>query len=176
MSGPDMGEDKITLLLAAVNDITDNVKADTDKKLEDFVRQNTFDDLVKEQGGLYRRVQSLEKVTKAMEEGVADNAQKIDTNRKSAQRNAKDIETLKKQLASGDFKAPDKGEDDGYGEEAEEEEVGGDAVGKLQALIARTEKQLVQRIAKCEDQIPKIQQHGDSIVNLEVKIEKLNRG
>lgn len=48
MSGPDMGEDKINMLLSAINEITDNIKADTDKKLEDFVRQNTFDDLVKE--------------------------------------------------------------------------------------------------------------------------------
>ena len=56
MSGPDMGEDKITMLLAAINEITDNVKADTDKKLEDFVRNNAFDDLIKEQTGLYRRV------------------------------------------------------------------------------------------------------------------------
>ena len=175
MSGPDMGEDKITLLLGAINDITDNIKSDTDKKLEDFVRQNTFDDLVKEQGGLYRRVQNLEKLTKGLEDDLAANIQKIDTNRKSCQRNAKEIEKLKKQLASGDFKAPDKGEEED-GEEAEEEEVGGDAVGKLQALITRTEKQLVQRIAKCEDQIPKIQQHGDNIVNLELKIERVNRG
>jgi len=68
MSGPDMGEDKINMLLAAINEITDNVKSDTDKKLEDFVRQNTFTDLVKEQGGLYRRVQNLEKQTKEMED------------------------------------------------------------------------------------------------------------
>ena len=64
MSGPDMGEDKINMILAAINEITDNVKADLDKKLEDFVRNNTFDDLVKEQGGLFRRVQNLEKQTK----------------------------------------------------------------------------------------------------------------
>ena len=64
MSGPDMGEDKINMILAAINEITDNVKADLDKKLEDFVRNNTFDDLVKEQGGLFRRVQNLEKLTK----------------------------------------------------------------------------------------------------------------
>ena len=38
MSGPDMGEDKINLLLKAIDEITDNIKADTDKKLEDFVR------------------------------------------------------------------------------------------------------------------------------------------
>ena len=59
-----MGEDKINMILAAINEITDNVKADLDKKLEDFVRNNTFDDLVKEQGGLFRRVQNLEKLTK----------------------------------------------------------------------------------------------------------------
>ena len=70
MSGPDMGEDKINMLLAAINDITDNVKADTEKKLEDFVRQNTFDDLVKEQGGLYRRVQNLEKLSKQLEDDL----------------------------------------------------------------------------------------------------------
>ena len=64
MSGPDMGEDKINMILAAINEITDNVRADIDKKLEDFVRNNTFDDLVKEQGGLFRRVQNLEKQTK----------------------------------------------------------------------------------------------------------------
>ena len=149
MSGPDMGEDKITLLLGAINEITDNVKNDTEKKLEDFVRQNTFDDLVKEQGGLYRRVQNLEKLTKGLEDDLHANIQKIDTNRKSCQRNAKEIEKLKKQLASGDFKAPDKGEEEE--DEAEEEEVGGDAIAKLQTLITRTEKQLVQRIAKCED-------------------------
>ena len=174
MSGPDMGEDKITLLLGAINEITDNVKNDTATKLEDFVRQNTFDDLVKEQGGLYRRVQSLEKLTKGLEDDLHANIQKIDTNRKSCQRNAKEIEKLKKQLASGDFTAPEKGEEEA--DEAEEEEIGGDALGKLQALIARTEKQLVQRIAKCEDQIPKTQQHGDNIVNLELKIERVNRG
>lgn len=59
--GGDLGEDKLNTLLKAINDITDEVKKDTDKKLEDFVRQNAFDDLVKEQGGLYRRVQQLEK-------------------------------------------------------------------------------------------------------------------
>ena len=59
-----MGEDKINMILAAINEITDNVRADIDKKLEDFVRNNTFDDLVKEQGGLFRRVQNLEKQTK----------------------------------------------------------------------------------------------------------------
>lgn len=96
MSGPDMGEDKITLLLGAINEITDNVKNDTEKKLEDFVRQNTFDDLVKEQGGLYRRVQNLEKLTKGLEDDLHANIQKIDTNRKSCQRNAKEIEKLKK--------------------------------------------------------------------------------
>ena len=102
-----MGEDKINLLLKAIEEITDNVKADTDKKLEDFVRQNTFDDLVKEQGGLYRRVQNLEKMNKKMEDDILGNIQKIDNNRKSCQRNTKDIEALKKQLASGDFKMPD---------------------------------------------------------------------
>ena len=59
--GSDLGEDKLNTLLNAINQITDEVKADTDKKLEDFVRKNAFDDLVKEQGGLYRRVQQLEK-------------------------------------------------------------------------------------------------------------------
>ena len=46
--GGDLGEDKLSTLLKAINDITDEVKKDTDKKLEDFVRQNAFDDLVKE--------------------------------------------------------------------------------------------------------------------------------
>ena len=55
--GSELGEDKLNALLNAINQITDDVKADTDKKLEDFVRKNAFDDLVKEQGGLYRRVQ-----------------------------------------------------------------------------------------------------------------------
>ena len=56
MSGPDMGEDKVNMILNAINEISDNVKADIDKKLEDFVRQNSFDDVAKEQGGLFRRV------------------------------------------------------------------------------------------------------------------------
>ena len=56
MSGPGMDEDKINTLLNAINEISDNVKADIDKKLEDFVRKNAFDDLVKEQAGLFRRV------------------------------------------------------------------------------------------------------------------------
>ena len=59
--GSELGEDKLNALLNAINQITDDVKADMDKKLEDFVRKNAFDDLVKEQGGLYRRVQQLEK-------------------------------------------------------------------------------------------------------------------
>lgn len=46
--GSDLGEDKLNTLLNAINQITDEVKADTDKKLEDFVRKNAFDDLVKE--------------------------------------------------------------------------------------------------------------------------------
>ena len=46
--GADLGEDKLNTLLNAINQITDEVKADTDKKLEDFVRKNAFDDLVKE--------------------------------------------------------------------------------------------------------------------------------
>ena len=54
--GSELGEDKLNALLNAINQITDDVKADMDKKLEDFVRKNAFDDLVKEQGGLYRRV------------------------------------------------------------------------------------------------------------------------
>ena len=140
MSGPDMGEDKINLLLKAIEEITDNIKADTDKKLEDFVRQNTFDDLVKEQGGLYRRVQNLEKQNKKMEDDLLQNVQKIDNNRKSCQRNTKDIEALKKQLASGDFKMPD---NESEKEEEEDDDLGGEAVAKLQQLIARTEKQLI---------------------------------
>lgn len=62
--GSELGEDKLNALLNAINQITDDVKADMDKKLEDFVRKNAFDDLVKEQGGLYRRVQQLEKQTR----------------------------------------------------------------------------------------------------------------
>ena len=142
MSGPDMGEDKINLLLKAIEEITDNIKADTDKKLEDFVRQNTFDDLVKEQGGLYRRVQNLEKMNTKMETDILANIQKIDNNRKNGQRNTKDIEALKKQLASGDFKMPDQ-ESEKEEEEEEDDEMGGDAVQKLQQLITRTEKQLI---------------------------------
>ena len=46
--GADLGEDKLNTLLNAINQIADEVKADTDKKLEDFVRKNAFDDLVKE--------------------------------------------------------------------------------------------------------------------------------
>ena len=46
--GADLGEDKLNTLLNAINTIADEVKADTDKKLEDFVRKNAFDDLVKE--------------------------------------------------------------------------------------------------------------------------------
>ena len=68
---------------------------------------------------------------------------------------------------------PDKAEDDA--EEEEEEELGGDAVGKLQALITRTEKQLIARIAKCEDHSVKLQEHTDNIVNIELKIERINR-
>ena len=111
--GGDLGEDKLNTLLKAINDITDEVKKDTDKKLEDFVRQNAFDDLVKEQGGLYRRVQQLEKQVRQLEEDAGENVQKIETNRKSCQRNAKEIENLKKKINSGDFQAPEgSGEDE----------------------------------------------------------------
>jgi len=36
-----------------------------------------------------------------------ENIAKIDTNRKACHRNSKDIELMKKQLASGDFKMPE---------------------------------------------------------------------
>ena len=120
------------MLLNAINEITDNVKADTEKKLEDFVRKNTFDDLVKENSGLFRRVQNLEKSRDEMEETLTENKEKIDNNRKSCQRNAKDIENLKKQLASGDFKMPDK--EDSEAEVALGEDIGGEAVAKLQQI------------------------------------------
>ena len=68
---------------------------------------------------------------------------------------------------------PEKGEDEA--EEELEEEIGGDAVGKLQALITRTEKQLVARIAKCEDHSVRLQEHTDNIVNIELKIERIQR-
>ena len=75
MSGPDMGEDKINMILNAINEISDNVKSDIDKKLEDFVRQNSFDDVAKEQGGLFRRVQNLEKDARKADEQLAENLQ-----------------------------------------------------------------------------------------------------
>lgn len=129
------------MLLNAINEITDNVKADTEKKLEDFVRRNAFDDLIKENAGLFRRVQNLEKSRDEMDETLTENKEKIDTNRKSAQRNAKDIEILKKQLASGDFKMPDK--EDSDEEVALDGDIGADAVAKLQLQITRMEKQLI---------------------------------
>ena len=72
-----------------------------------------------------------------MEDDLLQNVQKIDNNRKSCQRNTKDIEALKKQLASGDFKMPD---NESEKEEEEDDDLGGEAVQKLQQLIARTEK------------------------------------
>ena len=73
-----------------------------------------------------------------METDILANIQKIDNNRKNGQRNTKDIEALKKQLASGDFKMPD--QESEKEEEEEDDEMGGDAVQKLQQLITRTEK------------------------------------
>ena len=44
MSGPDMGEDKINMILAAINEITDNVRADIDKKLEDGLKNKDINE------------------------------------------------------------------------------------------------------------------------------------
>ena len=45
----------------------------------------------------------------------------------------------------------------------------------MQALISRTEKQLIVRIAKCEDHSITLQKHGDTFVNVEQTLVKLQR-
>ena len=51
-----------------------------------------------------------------LEDDGQENVQKIETNRKSCQRNAKEIENLKKKMNSGDFKPAE-----GSGEDEDEE-------------------------------------------------------
>ena len=64
-----------------------------------------------------------------LEDDGQENVQKIETNRKSCQRNAKEIENLKKKMNSGDFKpAEGSGED----EEEDVEPVDTGAITKLQ--------------------------------------------
>ena len=123
------------MLLAAINEITDNIKADTDKKLEDFVRQNVFADLVKEQGGLYRRVQNLEKETKDIEDQMHQNIQKIDDNRKKTMRQGKDIDAIKNMLKNGDFKMPENDEESEEHADPDQVATNTDSIAKLQTLI-----------------------------------------
>ena len=108
-----------------------------------------------------------------MEEEIEQNKQKIEAARKTGQRNSKDIEAIKKQLESGDFKMPEK--DEAEEDEEEDDELGGDSVAKLQALIMRTEKQLIQRISKCEDYGLRLNKHDDQISQVQNDIDLLRR-
>ena len=49
------------------------------------------------------------------------------------------------------------------------------AITKLQQLISRTEKQLIQRISTCEDYGPIIQEHEKKIADLQSKLDRVAR-
>ena len=97
---PGMDADRSAEVIAAINDIAENIRKESDKKYAPIdALQNQSNG--KEHDGLYRRVQNLEKSVGEINTDLDEKAQLIDHNRKIGVKHGKEIDELKKRALGG---------------------------------------------------------------------------
>lgn len=74
--------DSIGVILKAISDMQDKINADTDKKLDNFVKRPDFNDLDGLVQSANRRIQHNEGIVKNLNQLMEQNADLIDGNKK----------------------------------------------------------------------------------------------
>lgn len=81
-----ISDNSIELILKAINDMQDKIKADFDEKLTNYVQMPDFTDLQNELKTVSRRVGYNEGVLNDLKDITGANSERIETNRKKLAR------------------------------------------------------------------------------------------
>lgn len=168
-----IGENSIELILKAINDMQDKIKADVDEKLTNYVQMPDFTDLQNELKTVSRRVGYNEGVMKELKDITDANSERIENNRKKLTRMQADIDALKgdrgsqmamyEPVAEVPVSGSTKDGSDGASSEGLE---------KLQKLIQRVQGDLIRRIAVVEGSLSRVNDLEDDQALIKLDLAK----
>lgn len=168
-----ISDNSIELILKAINDMQDKIKADFDEKLTNYVQMPDFSDIQNELKTVSRRVGYNEGVLKDMKDVTDANSERIENNRKKLTRLQADIDALKGQRGSQmalmeepiEMPVSNSTKDGSDG-------ASSDAIEKLQKLIQRVQGDLIRRIAVVEGSLSRVNDIEDDMALIKLDLAK----